>query len=200
MPKETNEINPGLDLEKLRGELKRVEQRKRYRSALRGTLSMLIVVAAIAVLVSMIWFPVLRVFGDSMTPTITEGQVIVAAKGARFKTGDVIGFYYGNKLLIKRCIAGPGDWVNIDESGCVFVNDAAIDEPYISDKALGDCNIELPYQVPEGRYFVMGDNRSISVDSRNTTMGCIAEEHIVGRILLCIWPLSDFGIIREVKQ
>ena len=183
------------DLERLRSELQQEKHKILYRSTLRNTLFTLVVVAAIAVLASTIWFPVLRIFGDSMAPTISEGQVVVAVKGARFNTGDIIGFYNGNKLLIKRCIAGPGDWVNIDEEGNVYVNDVLLDEPYLSEKALGDCNIELPYQVPDGRYFVMGDNRSISVDSRNTAMGCVSEEQTVGKIVFCIWPLSNFGSV-----
>ena len=192
---EQTSSKPNID--RLRDELRREKHKTRYRKTLRNTLFTLVVVAAIAVLASTIWFPVLRIFGDSMAPTISEGQIVVAVKGARFNTGDIIGFYHGNKLLIKRCIAGPGDWVNISEDGTVYVNDIALDEPYIGEKAFGDCNIELPYQVPDGRYFVIGDNRSISVDSRNTAMGCIAEEQTVGRIVFCIWPFSGFGTIKR---
>ncbi len=185
--------NPGLQT--LKADLQREKDKTRFRSVLKNTVFMLVVVAAIAVLVSTIWFPVLRIFGKSMSPTVNEGQIVVTFKGSGFGTGDIIGFYYGNKLLIKRCIAGPGDWVDIKEDGTVLVNNVELDETYIEAKAYGECNIELPYQVPDGRYFVMGDNRETSVDSRNTAMGCIAEEQVVGKIILRIWPIGDIGAV-----
>ena len=152
-------------------------------------------VAAAAILVANLWLPVLQVTGTSMSPTLQEGQVLMASKGHDFKTGDVIAFYFNNKILVKRVIAMPGDWVNISDDGTVYVNDIAIDEPYLKEKALGDCNIELPYQVPESKIFVMGDNRSVSLDSRNTAIGCVSEEQVVGRIAFAIWPLSKIGKI-----
>lgn len=130
-----------------------------------------------------------------MYPTLQEGEIVIAVKGNNYTVGDVVGLYYGNKLLVKRYIAGPGDWVNITEDGTVYINDTEMVEPYINEKALGDCDITFPYQVPEGRCFVLGDNRSISVDSRNTTVGCIADEQMVGKIVFCVWPFSRFGII-----
>ena len=130
-----------------------------------------------------------------MSPTLTEGNIVVSLKGSRFETGDVIAFYYNNKVLVKRVIANTGDWVDIDKEGNVYVNNELINEPYLTDKAFGECNIDLPYQVPESRIFVMGDNRSVSVDSRNTAVGCVAEEQIVGKIVFCVWPFSQFGKI-----
>lgn len=183
-----------------RAELRRERYKQRYMRTMRSTIFTLVVVAAVAVLASTLWFPVLRIFGDSMSPTLKEGEIVVAIKGVNYHPGDVVGLYYGNKLLVKRYIAGPGDWVNITEDGTVYVNDTALDEPYLSEKALGDCNIELPYQVQEGRFFVMGDNRTVSIDSRNTTVGCIAEEQMVGKIAFCIWPFSEFGQIREDRK
>ena len=177
----------------LRAELRREKYKQRYHRTLRNTILTLVVVAAFAVLVSTLWFPVMRIFGGSMTPTLQEGEIVVAIKTNTFQAGDIVGFYYGNKLLVKRYIAGPGDWVNITDDGTVYVNDVRLDEPYLEEKAFGDCDIDLPMQVPEGRYFVMGDHRSTSVDSRNTVIGCIAEEQIVGKIVICIWPLSEFG-------
>ena len=154
------------------------------------------VVAALAVLVSNLWLPVLQVTGTSMSPTLKEGQVLVASKGSNFKTGEVIAFYYNNKILVKRVICGPGDWIDIDEDGTVYVNNEPLDEPYLQEKALGDCNLTLPMQVPDGRLFVMGDHRSTSVDSRNTAVGCVADEQIVGKIVLRVWPLNRLGAIR----
>ena len=177
----------------LKAELKRERYKRRFSRLLRNTVFTLIVVAAVAVLAATLWFPVMRIFGNSMTPTLEEGEIVVAVKGSAFQTGDVIGFYYGNKLIVKRYIAGPGDWVDIKEDGTVFVNGVRLDEPYLKEKALGDCDIALPMQVPEDRYFVMGDHRSTSVDSRNSVIGCVAKEQIVGKIVLCIWPFSKFG-------
>lgn len=186
-------VNPGL--QSLKADLQREKEKTRFRNVFKSTVFMLVVAAAVAVLVSTIWFPVLRIFGKSMSPTVNEGNIVVTIKRSGFSAGEIIGFYYGNKLLIKRCIAGPGDWVDIKEDGTVVVNGEELDEPYIDEKAYGDCNIELPYQVPDGRYFVMGDNRATSVDSRNTAMGCIAEEQVVGKIILRIWPIGDIGAV-----
>lgn len=184
-----------LGIKELRQELRRVKYNNKFAATLFNTIGTLVVVAAAAILVANLWLPILQVTGTSMSPTLQEGQVLMASKGHDFKTGDVIAFYYNNKILVKRVIAMPGDWVNISEDGTVYVNDIAIDEPYLKEKALGDCNIELPYQVPESKIFVMGDNRSVSLDSRNTAIGCISEEQVVGRITFSIWPLSKISKI-----
>ena len=182
-------------VEQLEGELQRERHRRSYRSTLLSTISALVIVAAIAVLVSMLALPVLQVVGESMTPSIYEGEIVVAPKGTAFQKGDVIAFYYNNKILVKRVIANAGEWVNIDADGNVFINDVPLDEPYVSEKAFGDCNITLPYQVPDGKIFVMGDHRATSSDSRNTAVGCVAEEQIVGKVLLRVWPLSKIGMV-----
>ena len=184
-----------LGIKELRQELRRVKYNNKFAATLFNTIGTLVVVAAAAILVANLWLPILQVTGTSMSPTLQEGQVLMASKGHDFKTGDVIAFYYNNKILVKRVIAMPGDWVNISEDGTVYVSDIAIDEPYLKEKALGDCNIELPYQVPESKIFVMGDNRSVSLDSRNTAIGCISEEQVVGRITFAIWPLSKISKI-----
>ena len=183
-------------VEELERELKRQRYKKSYWQVLRSTVFTLIVVAAVAVLVAVIFMPVLQIYGHSMTPGLDDGDIVVTVHHADMRTGEVIAFYYNNKILVKRAIAGPGDWVNIDEEGNVYVNDVLLDEPYLQDRALGDCNIELPYQVPDSRYFVMGDHRSVSVDSRNTSVGCVAEEQIVGKLIFKVWPLDEIGRIR----
>ena len=182
-------------IEQLEAELGREKYRWRFRRVMRNTVYALITVAAAAVLVATLWVPVLQISGNSLTPTLTGGDVVVALKGSSFQTGDVIAFYYDNKILVKRVIAGPGDWVNIDEAGTVYVNDRELYEPYLEEKAFGDCDITLPYQVPESRVFVMGDHRSVSLDSRNSLLGCIAYEQIVGKLLFRAWPLNTFGVL-----
>lgn len=195
MTDDVNKYSEELGIKELRQELRRVKYNSKFAGTLYNTVGTLIVVAALAILVANLWLPVLQVTGTSMSPTLQEGQVLVASKGSSFKTGDVVAFYYNNKILVKRVIAMPGDWVNISEDGTVYVNDIAIDEPYLKEKSFGDCNIELPYQVPESKIFVMGDNRSVSLDSRNTAIGCISEEQVVGKVSFGLWPLSKFGSI-----
>lgn len=179
----------------LEAELKRTERKRSYRSTLLSTVSTLVIVAAVATLISMLWLPVLQVVGESMTPSLDEGEIIVSPKGMAFEKGDIIAFYFNNKILVKRVIANAGEWVNIDQEGNVYVNDIFLEEPYIAEKAFGDCNIELPYQVPEGKIFVMGDHRATSADSRNTAVGCVAEEQVVGKVFLRLWPLDKIGFV-----
>jgi signal peptidase I len=192
-------MNKTLDMPsttQLKEELKRVRYRQKYKAVLTSTIASLIVVAAIAILIATIWLPVLQIYGSSMTPTLQDGEIVVAVKNADFKTGDLVAFYLGNKILIKRCIAVAGDYVNIDNDGNVYVNGELIDEPYLSEKALGECDLTFPYQVPESRYFMLGDDRLTSVDSRSTAVGCVADEQVVGKIVCRVWPLSAIGAVK----
>lgn len=182
--------------EQLEAELNRIRHRARFQSVLKSTIYSLITVAAIAVLIATLWLPVLQIYGTSMAPTLEKGDIILTVKTSDFKSGDIVAFYYNNKVLVKRVIALSGDWVDIDQNGAVYVNNQLLDEPYIAERALGDIDIKLPYQVPDDRIFVMGDQRETSVDSRNTALGCVAQEQIVGRIFFQVWPLREFGFIR----
>ena len=183
------------EIDELKAELNRVKYKRRYINVFKSTVYTLVVVAAFAVLVATLWMPVLQIYGSSMTPTIDEGQIVVSVKGKNFEQGDLVAFYIGNKLLVKRIIACPSDYVLIDENGTVFVNGTELYEPYVSEKSFGECDIEYPYQVPDSKYFLMGDHRETSVDSRVSVVGCIPEEQIVGKIVFRVWPVSDFGII-----
>lgn len=189
-------LDEELDIEQLEGELKREKHKKRYHRVLRSTLFTLVVVAAFAVLTAVLWMPVLQIYGSSMNPILNEGDIVVSMKGKQFESGDVMAFYWNNRILVKRVIAQPGDWVDMDEDGNVYVNGKPLDEPYLTKKAYGECDIKLPYQVPESKIFVMGDNRDVSIDSRSTTVGCVAEEQIVGRIIFRIWPLSQWSAVK----
>lgn len=182
--------------EQIEKERKRLRYRNRYNRTLKSTIAVLVVVAAAAVLIATLWMPVLQIYGNSMVPTLEDGQIVISVKTSNFQSGDIVAFYHGNKLLIKRFIAGSSDWVNIDDDGNVFVNDEKLDEPYLTEKAFGNTNIELPYQVPDQRFFLMGDNRDVSIDSRNTAVGCVAADQIVGKVVFRIWPLSEFGPVR----
>ncbi len=180
-------------MEEIERERARLRYKSKYSRTMRSTVAILVVVAAAAVLVTTLWMPVLRIYGTSMAPTLEDGQIVVAVKGGDVEQGDVVSFYQGNKLLVKRLIAESGDWVNIDADGNVSVSGAMLEEPYLIEKAYGETNIELPYQVPEEKYFLMGDNRDESIDSRNTTVGCVSDDQIIGKVVFRIWPLSKFG-------
>ncbi|SDB02579.1 signal peptidase I [Streptococcus henryi] len=184
--------------EVLAKELKKVKYREQYLKTLKSTVFTLLSVAAVAVLIATIWLPVLQIYGKSMTPTLKSGDLVVSVNDKAFKQGDVIAFYYNNKVLVKRVIATSGQWVDIDDKGNVSVDGDLIDEPYLKeeDKAYGETNIELPYQVPDGKIFVMGDQRSVSIDSRNTAVGTVGDEQIVGRLTLRIWPLNRINWIK----
>ena len=182
-------------VELMEAELGRMRQQGRRRSSARSTMYTLLIVAAFAVILTILILPVLTIEGVSMEETLFDGDIVVALNNHRYKTGDVIGFYYNNEVLIKRVIATETDWVDIDQDGTVYVNNVRLEEPYLTEKAFGECNINLPYQVPEGCCFVLGDHRATSIDSRNKSVGCIPNDKVVGRLLLRIWPFEAFGTV-----
>ena len=178
------------DLEAL---VNRIRYEKRFRSSIINTLMTLVVVAAAAILIAILVLPILRIYGQSMSETLDNGDIVVSVKTADLETGDIVAFYYNNTILVKRVIGQSGDWIDIAKDGTVSVNQQELEEPYLDKKAYGEIDIKLPYQVPEGRTFVMGDNREISIDSRTVMIGCISEEQIVGKIIYRVWPLNKIG-------
>ena len=180
----------------LEQELNSVRYRRNFVKILGNTVASLLVVAAAATLIAMLFLPFLRVTGSSMTPTLYNDEMIVCSKRSNFKSGDVVAFYYNNKILLKRVIGTSGDFINITEDGTVYLNGEILDEPYVEDKALGECDIPLPYQVPDNRIFVMGDHRSVSVDSRSVSVGCIADEYVIGKVIFRIWPPEKIGTVQ----
>lgn len=189
---EQNEAR-GFTVRQIEGELKRLRRKQNSRRIFRQTVFSLLVVAAAAVLAAMLFFPIFRITGSSMEPTLNAKEIVVCLKSSRFQSGDLVAFYYNNKVLLKRVIGTAGDTIEIDDSGNVFVNGSQLDEPYITKKSLGQCDIDFPYQVPDNRIFVMGDNRETSVDSRTTAVGCIADEYVIGKVFLRVWPLERLG-------
>ena len=181
--------------EEVAAERERLAYQNRFQRVLRSTVYILVVVAAAAVLLATLFLPVLQVSGDSMNPTLQDRDIILLVKTGDMKTGDLCGFYWQNKLLLKRVIGLPGDIISLDENGVVTVNGTVLDEPYVDELALGECDIKFPYQVPENRYFVLGDHRATSIDSRSSVIGSVEKSQIVGKVFLRVWPLSSFSLM-----
>ena len=186
------------EIEEIESELERLTQRNKYRRALFSTIGTLAVVAAIAVLVATLFLPVLQVTGTSMEPNLYAGDIIVGVRTNSFELGQVCSFYFNNKLVLKRVIGTAGDWINIDDDGRVYVNNILMEEPYVQEYAKGICDIEFPYQIPDGKVFVLGDNRAESIDSRSTAVGCVPVDEIVGKIIWRVWPLEKAGSLRGI--
>ena len=183
-------------IEDLKAELQRENRKKEYGKTFRNTIFVLIVVAAAAVLVSSFFISVLKITGDSMTPTFESGQIVIAKNTEKFEPGELIAFYYNNRVLVKRVVGSPGDWIDIDDKGNVSVNGVVLDEPYLTEKSLAPSDIDFPYQVPENRYFVLGDHRSVSIDSRSSTVGCVSREQLIGKVIFRVYPFRSFGEIK----
>ena len=186
---------PVPSLPEIQLERKRIRRKDYYRQSLRGTISVLVVVAAIAVLVATLFLPILQISGDSMSPTLEHDEIVILVKTKAFNRGDLIGFYYQGKILLKRVIALPDDEIAIDAEGDVYVNGEKLAEPYVTEKGLGDCDLEFPYKVPGTGYFVLGDQRTNSVDSRNSVIGAISQDDIIGKVFIRVWPFSRFGFV-----
>lgn len=193
MKKDTKRVMPTV--EQLRREKAHLNYRKRYYKTLVSTIFTLIVIAACTVLIAMLWLPVLEMYGNSMSPTLEEGEIAVSVQTKKIQRGDIIAFYYGNKLLVKRCIGMPGETVSIDKDGNVFINGKLLDEPYLTEKSLGDCDLDFPFEVPLEQYFVIGDHRAVSLDSRNSLIGCVTLDQLSGKLLFRVWPLKKLGRI-----
>ena len=179
-------------IDELKGELRRERYKRRFRRVLRKTVDALIVVAAIAAIIATLVLPVLEIAGTSMEPNLNDGDIVLLVKTDKLETGELCAFYYSNKILIKRVIATPGDYLWLEDDGTVFVNGIELEEPYLTEKALGECDITFPYQVPENAFFMMGDQRETSIDSRSSVIGCISSDHIIGKIICKFWPMSEF--------
>ena len=185
-----------LSVIEIEQELKREKYKSKYVKVLMSTVYTLIIVASVAALIATLVMPVLQISGSSMSPTLHEGEIVISVKSKNFDTGDVIAFYHGNKILVKRVIAESGDWVNITDNGNVYIDEKLLNESYVNKKSFGNTDIKFPYQVPEGTYFVLGDDRETSIDSRNTIIGTIAKENIIGKVIFKVWPINHVGIVK----
>ena len=193
---ETKLTYKDITIDEIKQELKREKFKSRYIKVLMSTIYTLIIVASIAALIATLIMPVLQISGTSMEPTLYEGEIVLALKTKKIKSRDVIAFYHGNKILVKRVIATSGQWVKITDKGDVYVDGILLEEPYVKIKSLEKTDIKFPTQVTEGSYFVLGDDRETSIDSRTEVIGCIKEEDIIGKVLIKAWPIKKIGVVK----
>lgn len=193
---ETKLTYKDITIDEIKQELKKEKFKSRYVKVLMSTVYTLIIVASVAALIATLIMPVLQISGTSMEPTLKEGEIVLALKTKKIKAGDVIAFYYGNKILVKRVIATSGQWVKITDEGDVYVDGKLVDEPYVKEKKLGQGDVKFPTQVSEGSYFILGDDRDTSIDSRMEVIGCINEEDIIGKVLIKAWPIKQIGVVK----
>lgn len=196
-------IEQKRELESLRFELNNLQRkgeeasdRSRFQKTIYRLLIVIIAIIAVVILMAALYLPFLRIYGDSMAPTLTDGSIVLTVKDSTLEVGEIAAFYYHDKILVKRVIATAGNYVDIDAEGNVYVNEVLLEEPYLAEKSYGECDITMPYLVPVAKIFAMGDHRSVSLDSRTNTIGCVAEEQIIGKVVFCIWPLSEFGSVK----
>lgn len=191
--KEYQQQSPAVD--QMKQELKQIRYKRAYARTLRSTLACVVMAVAL-ILCAVAFLPIIRITGDSMSHTLNRGDILLTLRGDEVQRGDLIVFYVeGNKMLVKRAVAVAGDRVEMTEDGVLIVNDQPVDEPYISSRALGECDQEFPLVVPQERVFVLGDHRELSIDSRSSAMGCIAREQVIGKVAVRIWPLNALGLI-----
>ena len=195
--KSGNNSYRNLTIQEIENELKREKYKLKYKQVLMSTIYILIIVASVAAIVATLLMPVLQITGSSMNPTLFEGEIVLAIKEQNLESGDIIAFYHGNKILIKRVIAGPGNWININKDGDVFINDILLEEKYIKNKSFGESDLIYPYQVPEETYFILGDDRENSVDSRSYEIGTISKDDVIGKIVFKIWPFNKIGVVNK---
>ena len=177
-------------------EYSRLRKKQEFHQGLGRVIRILVVVAAISIIIATVFFSIMQVRGSSMSPTMEENEIIIVNRYSDVKKGDLIAFYYNNKVLLKRVIGISGDMVDMDDEGNVYVNNEKIEEEYLEEKDYGTPDITFPYQVPDGRYFVMGDHRSVSIDSRYQIIGTVSSEQLIGKVKFRIWPITRFGPVK----
>ena len=195
MSRKEKVIPTNLSISALEEEIKREKYKSKYTKILKSTIYALIIIASISALIGTLIMPVLEVNNTTMKPLLENNEIVLSLKTKKLKQGDIIAFYQGNKILIKRVVAVPGNYISIDEEGNIYVDGEVLNEPYVTNKQKGETNIEFPYQVPESEYFVLSDERDKTNDSRNEDIGLIKKDNVIGKVIFRVWPLKKLGAI-----